>query len=120
MFVLPEARMRRIISFFKLALSDLGFFLCLLLPLEAKWILIIDRTNWKFRKPNINIFMLGISYKIVAFPIMFKMLNKRGNFSCEEKIELIRKYIDWFGSNTNLQGIEVREILTFSENKPLL
>lgn len=41
--------------------------------------------------------MLGISYKNVAFPIMFKMLDKRGNSSCDERIELIRKYVDWFG-----------------------
>jgi len=27
----------------------------------------IDRTNWKFGKANINIFMLGIVYKGVAF-----------------------------------------------------
>ena len=41
--------------------------------------------------------MLGVSYKNVAFPLMFKMLDKRGNSSCEERIELIRKYIDYFG-----------------------
>ena len=41
--------------------------------------------------------MLGISYKNVAFPLMFKMLDKRGNSSCVERIELIRKYIDYFG-----------------------
>ena len=41
--------------------------------------------------------MVSLYYKNVAFPLMFKMLDKRGNSSCEERIELIRKYIDYFG-----------------------
>lgn len=71
-----------------------------LLPKAEKRTLIIDRTNWKFGKANINIFMLGVSYKNVAYPLMFKMLNKRGNSSCEERIDLIKKYIEWFGINS--------------------
>jgi hypothetical protein len=63
---------------------------------QDKRTLIIDRTNWEFGKSTINIFMLGTSYKNVAFSLMFKMLDKRGNLSCEERIELIRKYIDYF------------------------
>ena len=59
--------------------------------------LVLDRTNWKFRTKNINILMLGVSYKNVAFPLMFKMLDKRGNSDTEERIELIKQYIKWFG-----------------------
>lgn len=44
--------------------------------------------------------MLGVSYKNVAFPLMFKMLDKRGNSHTDERIELINKYIDWFGKET--------------------
>ena len=49
-----------------------------LLPNQGKLILSIDRTNWKFGQTNINIFMLGIVYNGVAFPLLFTMLNKRG------------------------------------------
>ena len=38
-----------------------------LLPRQDKLILSIDRTNWKFGQTNINIFMLGVVYKGVAF-----------------------------------------------------
>ena len=44
--------------------------------------------------------MLGVSYKNVAFLLMFKMLDKRGNSDTEERIELIKKYIKWFGKQS--------------------
>ena len=44
--------------------------------------------------------MLGVSYKNVAFSLMFKMLNKRGNPHTKERIRLIEQYIDWFGSDS--------------------
>lgn len=73
---------RRIQRF--MALADLSMiwvakFIFCLLPEKDKLVLSMDRTNWKFGDKNINILMLGISYKNVAFPIMFKMLDKRGN-----------------------------------------
>lgn len=64
-----------------------------LLACYKNLVLVLDRTNWNFGTKNINILMLGISYKNVAFPLMFKMLDKRGNFCTEERIELIKKYI---------------------------
>lgn len=39
----------------------------------------MDRTNWKFGEANINILMLGITYKGIAYPLLFSMLDKRGN-----------------------------------------
>ena len=33
--------------------------------------------------------MLGVSYKNVAFPLMFKLLEKRGNSNTPERIDLI-------------------------------
>jgi len=38
--------------------------------------------------------MLGISYKNVAFPILFKMLDKAGNSNTIERIALIQGFID--------------------------
>ena len=70
-----------------------------MLPNKEKIVLVIDRTNWKFGNKNINILMLGISYKGIAFPLMFKMLNKRGNSSTIERIELICDFINWFGKD---------------------
>ena len=41
--------------------------------------------------------MLGVVYQGVAFPLMFKMLNKRGNSNTQERIDLINRFIMLFG-----------------------
>lgn len=53
-------------------------------------VLSIDRTNWKFGEQNINILMIGICYNGIAIPLIWKMLNKRGNSSQSERMLLIR------------------------------
>jgi len=70
-----------------------------LLPKKENLTLIMDRTNWKFGEVNINILMIGISYKNVAIPLIFKMLDKQGNSHIEECIALMEKFISWFGVN---------------------
>ncbi len=70
-----------------------------LLPNKESLVLVIDRTNWKLGKSNRNVLMLGVSYKNVAFPLMFKLLPKRGNSNTEERIELIDDFINWFGKD---------------------
>ncbi len=42
--------------------------------------------------------MLGVTYKWVAFPLLFKMLDKRGNSSCQERINLVNRFIELFGT----------------------
>ena len=64
-----------------------------LLPKKENLTLIMDRTNWKFGEVNINILMIGISYKNVAIPLIFKMLDKQGNSHTEERIAFIEKFI---------------------------
>jgi len=52
------------------------------------WVaLSIDRTNWKFGKQNINLLLIGISYRGTAIPLIWKMLDKRGNSSQKERME---------------------------------
>ena len=41
--------------------------------------------------------MLGISYKNVALPLLFRMLDKRGNSNTGERIALVKDFIAWFG-----------------------
>ena len=67
------------------------------MPKKDNLILSIDRTNWKFGQTNINIFMLGIVYKGVAFPLLFTMLAKRGNSNIQERIDLMDRFIKLFG-----------------------
>lgn len=93
-------RIQRFMSGFDLPMKTVSFLIFGLLPEKENLTLVLDRTNWKFGKKNINILMLGVSYKNVAFPLMFSMLDKRGNSNMLERIDLIKKYLDWFGKGS--------------------
>lgn len=93
-------RIQRFMKEFNFSMKIVSTLIFKLLPNCSDLVLVLDRTNWKFGSKNINILMLGISYKNVAFPLMFKMLDKRGNSDMQERICLIKQYIDWFGKHT--------------------
>ena len=90
-------RIQRFMASFDFQMELVSKLIFKLLPGAAERILVLDRTNWKFGNSNINILMLGVSYKNVAFPLMFKMLDKRGNSHTDERIDLLNTYISWFG-----------------------
>lgn len=92
-------RIQRFIAEVELPMKWIAKLIFGLLPQKDSLVLVIDRTNWKFGEKNINILMLGVSYKNVAFPLMFKMLDKKGNSNTEERIALIQDFIDWFGKD---------------------
>lgn len=93
-------RIQRFMAESDLPMKMISTLIFSLLPEKHDLALVLDRTNWKFGSKNINILMLGVSYKNVAFPLMFTMLDKRGNSSTPERIELLGKYMDWFGKET--------------------
>ena len=62
--------------------------------------LTLDRTNWKWGKRNINILMLAIVYRGIAIPIVWTLLNKRGNSDTKERIALIQRFISIFALYT--------------------
>jgi len=96
----PGSSMRRIQRFmagFDLPMRLVSMFIFGILPEKESLILVMDRTNWKFGNRNINILMLGVCYKNMAIPLIFKMLDKRGNSDSAERIDLVGKFIEWFG-----------------------
>ncbi len=92
-------RIQRFIADVELPMEWISKLIFNLLPKKDSLVLVMDRTNWKLGEKNINILMLGVSYKNVAFPLMFKMLDKRGNSHTSERIALIQNFIDWFGKD---------------------
>ena len=70
-----------------------------LLPVKDRLVLSMDRTNWKFGDFNINILMLGITYKGIAFHLIFKLLPKRCNSNWEERKEIMDHFVRLFGSD---------------------
>jgi hypothetical protein len=90
-------RVQRFISSFELCSDLVAKVIFSLLPEKTNLTLVLDRTNWQFGKQDINVFMLGIAYRGVAFPILFSLLDKKGNSNCAERISLIGRFIGLFG-----------------------
>lgn len=82
-----------------------------LLPHKPPYRLLIDRTNWKFGQTNINILVLSIAYKQLSFPILYRMLPKRGASHIDERIEIIEHYMDLFGKATIKELLADREFI---------
>ena len=104
-------RIQRFIADYSLDSDLIARLIFNLLPKQDKLILSIDRTNWKFGQTNINIFMLGVVYKGVAFPLLFTMLDKRGNSNSAERIELVNKFIRLFGKDVIASIVADREFV---------
>lgn len=72
-----DSNLRRLQRFFAKYVLDLDIIARMifsLLPVKTGLVLSMDRTNWKFGEFNINILMLGITYKGIAFPLIFSLL----------------------------------------------
>lgn len=90
-------RLQRFIAKYTLSLDIVARMIFSLLPCKDKLVLSMDRTNWKFGDFNINILMLGVTYKGIAFPLIFSLLDKRGNSNWEERKKLMERFIRLFG-----------------------
>jgi len=100
----PESSMRRVQRFmanFDFPMRVVSKLIFGILPEKKNLILVMDRTNWKFGSRNINILTLGVCYKNMAIPLIFKMLDKRGNSNTSERIWLVDRFIEWFGGGQN-------------------
>lgn len=56
------------------------------------WVLSIDRTQWSFGSTCFNLFVLGIVHNGVAFPVAWRMLDKKGNSNSSERMDLLDQF----------------------------
>jgi len=82
-------------------------------PGDKGWYLSLDRTNWKFGKCNINILMISITMNGIAIPLFWKLLNKRGNSNCEERVEIFKNFISLFGKEKIRSVLMDREFIGY-------
>ncbi len=97
-----DSNLRRLQRFFAKYVLDLDIMARMifsLLPVKTGLVLSMNRTNWKFGEFNINILMLGITYKGIAFPLIFSLLPKRGNSNWEERKKIMERFIRLFGAD---------------------
>jgi len=96
-----ESNLRRIQRFFAGFIVDgnlIAKIIFSMLPTEPPYRLSLDRTNWKFGSANINILMISVCFNGVGIPLIWSMLNKRGNSNEKERNELLERYIFLFGT----------------------
>jgi hypothetical protein len=60
------------------------------------WVLSIDRTEWSFGQTRFNIFMLKVVHQGVAYPLVWAMLEKKGNSNSGERMDLLEKFREIF------------------------
>lgn len=90
-------RIQRFIAHYTLSLDIVARMIFSLLPVREGLVLSMDRTNWKFGDFNINILMLGVTYKGIAFPLIFSLMPKRGNSNWKERRDIMERFIRLFG-----------------------
>ena len=93
-------RIQRFMSGYALDLSLVARLIFRLLPHDGPYTLSMDRTNWQFGGFKINALVLGVTYEGVAFPLLFRLLPKKGNSNTMERIALIERYIALFGEGS--------------------
>lgn len=96
----PDSHYRRIQRFFKdfpLSRAQVAAAVVQWLPLGQRWLLCLDRTNWKLGALDINILVLAVAYKGVAIPLLWLLLDKRGNSNSLERIGLLKHFLIEFG-----------------------
>lgn len=59
-----------------------------LLPIKTGRVITLERTNWQLGSRTINILMLGVAYKGVAFRILWALVDKQGNSDTPARLAL--------------------------------
>lgn len=90
--VFPESNEKRLKRFFgQVSLNKPSFakLMLRLLPASQGYVLSLDRTNWTIGSFEVNILMIAVCYKGIAFPLAWQLLDKKGNSHTRERLNLI-------------------------------
>ena len=63
-----------------------------LMDIPQPWILSTDRTEWSFGTTRFKILMLGVVHDGVAYPLLWEMLEKKGNSDSDERMNLLDRF----------------------------
>ena len=63
---------------------------------SKKCYLLLDRTNWEMGNRKINLLVIGLLYKDIFIPLVWKDLEKKGNSNTKERLDLIDRLLEWW------------------------
>jgi len=104
-------RIQRFLRFFEISYAIIAVLIVALIGVPRPWVLTLDRTNWQLGKSPLNILVLGIVYQGVAIPVLWTILEKKGNSNTPERIALIEEFIELFGADAILYLCADREFI---------
>ncbi len=93
---------RRIQRFFKEFVFDpaiISRIVFAIFPMPKKFMIAIDRTNWKLGKTHFNFLTLSIVYKTIAIPVYWMNLAKGGNSHTDHRMYAVTKAIGFIGKH---------------------
>lgn len=86
-------RMQRFFQLFSFDHSAIIQFVLNCFPLSSKFMIVMDRTNWKFGKIPLNMLVVSIVYEGISIPVFWINLEKEGTSSAIERMYVITKTI---------------------------
>jgi hypothetical protein len=96
-------RIQRFLGEYDFDAAALGRFLLRLLPQEAPYKVVIDRTEWHFGEMPVNVLVIGIAHQGMAFPVVWNALPDAGSSGSDVQ----RRLFDRFLSVVDPEDIEV-------------
>ncbi|UAJ73051.1 IS4 family transposase [Synechocystis sp. PCC 7339] len=85
-------RMQRFFRSFDVSMDTIAKMVMSTAGIPQPWVLSIDRTNWSFGKTNFNILMLCVVHEGIGYPLMWTMLEKKGNSNSTERMDLLERF----------------------------
>ncbi|MDP2193507.1 MAG: IS4 family transposase, partial [Alphaproteobacteria bacterium] len=73
--------------------------------------LILDRTNWKFGRVDINYLSLAVRVGKIVFPLFWQMLDHKGNSDSATRIKLLDQFKNAFGFDKVISFTADREFI---------
>ena len=92
-------RLQRFLREFDLDYYAIAKLVATMMEIPEPWVLSLDRTEWKFGSHIFNILTLGIVHQGVAFPLLWWMLDKKGNSNTSERVDLLTEFIQLFNEH---------------------
>jgi hypothetical protein len=110
----PESHYKRIQRFlrgFEISYATIAVLIVSLIGVPSPWVLTLDRSNWQLGTRPLNLLVLGICYKGTSIPLLWTLLEKKGNSRTAERRAIIGEFIALFGADSILYLCADREFI---------
>ena len=89
-------RLQRFFRNFELDYEAVAKVVVTLMNIPQPWVLSTDRTEWSFGQKRYNLLFLGVVHDGVAYPVVWTMLEKKGNSNGDERMDLLDRFYNLF------------------------